>query len=313
MNIVFAGTPDFAAVHLRALLQQKQHSILAVLTQPDRPAGRGKKQRASPVKIVATNSAIPVLQPLTLKEEEAQSALAALKPDLMVVVAYGLLLPQVVLDIPAHGCINVHASILPRWRGAAPVQRAIEAGDLETGVSIMQMDAGLDTGPVWRVARCSVNERETSASLFAKLDALGPRALLHTLDAIESGSGVPHPQQNAGITYAKKIGKDEAMLDWSSDATALDRKIRAFDPEPGTWTLLQGNRVKIWSAHPAEGASPATPPGQVLLSNDEGLTVACAQGALLVTEMQLPGKQRMAVREILKSRSNLFAAGQRFG
>ncbi len=231
LKIIFAGTPDFAARHLAALLSSK-HEVVAVYTQPDRPAGRGKKLTASPVKLLALEHSIPVYQPATLRAEEAQQELAAIDADIMVVVAYGLLLPKVVLDTPRLGCINVHGSILPRWRGAAPIQRSIWAGDAETGVTIMQMDEGLDTGDMLKIATLSIDAKETSATLYERLAALGPDALVDCLGDIASGKAVAVKQDDEQANYAKKLSKEEAQIDWSMSAEAIERCIRAFNPWP---------------------------------------------------------------------------------
>jgi methionyl-tRNA formyltransferase len=308
LKIIFAGTPDFAATHLQALI--RQHDIVAVYTQPDRPAGRGKKLTASPVKLLAAQNNLDVYQPQSLKDAEQQAILARLQADIMVVVAYGLILPQVILDTPRLGCINVHGSILPRWRGAAPIQRAVEAGDNETGITIMQMDAGLDTGAMLSISRCTIDTDETSGSLYDKLAALGGPTLLGTLDKIEAGTAVATAQDNDQSTYAKKIDKIEALINWLESAAIIDRRIRAFNPFPAAYTEIGGQRVKIWGAQvaPEQQASP----GQILAADNNGLLVACGQGCLLLTEIQLAGKSRMPVSEILRSRAELFAPGKQF-
>ena len=308
MKIIFAGTPDFAATHLQALI--RQHDIVAVYTQPDRPAGRGKKLTASPVKLLAAQNNLDIYQPQSLKDAEQQAILARLKADIMVVVAYGLILPQVILDTPRLGCINVHGSILPRWRGAAPIQRAVEAGDNETGITIMQMDAGLDTGAMLTITRCTIEADETSGSLYNKLAALGGPALLGTLDKIEAGTAVATAQDNDQSTYAKKIDKIEALINWSESAAIIDRRIRAFNPFPAAYTEIGGQRVKIWGAQVASEQQAS--PGQILAADNNGLLVACGQGCLLLTEIQLAGKSRMPVSEILRSRAELFAPGKQF-
>ncbi len=308
MKIIFAGTPDFAATHLQALI--RQHDIVAVYTQPDRPAGRGKKLMASPVKLFAAQNNLDIYQPQSLKDAEQQAILARLQADIMVVVAYGLILPQVILDTPKLGCINVHGSILPRWRGAAPIQRAVEAGDNETGITIMQMDAGLDTGAMLTITRCTIDANETSGSLYNKLAALGGPALLGTLDKIEAGTAVATAQDNDQSTYAKKIDKIEALINWSESAAMIDRRIRAFNPFPAAYTEIGGQRVKIWGAQVASEQQAS--PGQILAADNNGLLVACGQGCLLLTEIQLAGKSRMPVSEILRSRAELFAPGKQF-
>ena len=308
MKIIFAGTPDFAATHLQALISQ--HEVVAVYTQPDRPAGRGKKLNASPVKLLAEQNNLPIYQPQSLKDPEQQTILANLQADIMVVVAYGLILPQVVLDAPRLGCINVHGSILPRWRGAAPIQRAVEAGDKETGVTIMQMDAGLDTGAMLTITRCPIEPSETSGSLYDKLAALGAPALLSTLDKLKAGTAVAVAQDNEQSTYAKKIDKAEALIDWSQPAIIIDQRIRAFSPFPAAYTEIEGLRVKIWAAQTS--TQQLGTPGEIVAADDNGLLVGCGQGSLLLTEIQLAGKSRMPVSEILRSRAELFASGKRF-
>lgn len=308
MKIIFAGTPDFAATHLQALISQ--HEVVAVYTQPDRPAGRGKKLNASPVKLLAEQNNLPIHQPQSLKDPEQQTILANLQADIMVVVAYGLILPQVVLDAPRLGCINVHGSILPRWRGAAPIQRAIEASDKETGVTIMQMDAGLDTGAMLTITRCPIEPSETSGSLYDKLAALGAPALLSTLDKLKAGTAVAVAQDNEQSTYAKKIDKAEALIDWSQPAIIIDQRIRAFSPFPAAYTEIEGLRVKIWAAQTS--TQQLGTPGEIVAADDNGLLVGCGQGSLLLTEIQLAGKSRMPVSEILRSRVELFATGKRF-
>ena len=244
MKIIFAGTPDFAAAHLRALIDCGQHEIVAVYTQPDRPAGRGKKLTASAVKQLASEQGLTVLQPPSLKEADAQQQLAGFAADLMIVVAYGLILPQAVLDTPRLGCINVHGSLLPKWRGAAPIQRAVEAGDDETGICIMQMDAGLDTGPVISVARCAIEATDTSGSIYQKLSALGAPTLLAALEKLASGVAVAEQQDDSQSTYASKIDKAEALIDWATPAETLARKVRAFNPFPATFSHLAVNESK---------------------------------------------------------------------
>lgn len=312
MKIIFAGTPDFAASHLQALIQDGRHSVVAVYTQPDRPAGRGKKLKASPVKLLAEQHSLPVCQPASLKASEQQALLAEFGADIMVVVAYGLILPQAVLDIPRLGCINVHGSILPRWRGAAPIQRAIEAGDKESGVTIMQMDAGLDTGAMLSISRCPIDPEETSGSLYNKLAELGAAALLDDLERLDKGLAVAVVQDNSQSTYASKIDKTEAQINWSAEAIAIDRRIRAFNPFPAAYSLIDGTRLKVWAASPGPETITGNP-GEIIQSDDTGLLVRCGQGSLLLTEIQLAGKSRMPVSEMLKSRADLFAVGQRLG
>jgi len=311
LRVLFAGTPDFAAAHLQALLDAPDISVIGVYSQPDRPAGRGKKLTASPVKKLAIEYQLPVFQPQSLKDPEQQRILSELQADIMVVVAYGLILPQAVLDAPRLGCINVHASILPRWRGAAPIQRAIEAGDSGTGVTIMQMDAGLDTGAMLSVSRCEIDSSETSASLHQKLEQLGAPALLHTLAALSNGLAVAVEQDDQLSCYAAKITKQEALVDWSQPAQLLDRQIRAFNPFPAAYTTLGELRIKIWQAEPTKATG--LTPGQIISTDNAGLLVSCGEQSLLLTEIQLPGKSRMAVSEVLKSRGELFAPSTQLG
>jgi len=311
LRVLFAGTPDFAAAHLQALIDAPDISVIGVYSQPDRPAGRGKKLTASPVKKLAVEYQLPVFQPQSLKDPEQQRILSELQADIMVVVAYGLILPQAVLDAPRLGCINVHASILPRWRGAAPIQRAIEAGDSETGVTIMQMDAGLDTGAMLSVSRCEIDSSETSASLHQKLEQLGAPALLHTLAALSNSLAVAVEQDDQLSCYAAKITKQEALVDWSQPAQLLDRQIRAFNPFPAAYTTLGELRIKIWQAEPTKATG--LTPGQIISTDNAGLLVSCGEQSLLLTEIQLPGKSRMAVSEVLKSRGELFAPSTQLG
>ena len=308
LRIVFAGTPDFAAAHLAALLASR-HQVVAVYSQPDRPAGRGKKLAASPVKLLAEQHQLPVYQPHTLKDAAAQAELMALKPDLMIVVAYGLLLPQDVLDIPRLGCINVHASLLPRWRGAAPIQRAIEAGDTDTGVCIMQMEAGLDTGPVLARSACSILPTDTGGSLHDRLATLGPQTLLVTLDELVAGNARADVQDNALATYAHKLGKEEARLDFARPAVALWQQIRAFNPFPVSWCLLlDGERLRVWHAE-YDQQDHNTNPGTVMACDANGLRIACGSGSLLLTELQLPNRNRMQMRDIVNGQLLALQAG----
>lgn len=311
MKIIFAGTPDFAAAHLQALIDCGQHEIVAVYTQPDRPAGRGKKLSPSPVKKLASHHDLCVLQPPSLKDSGAQQQLVDLNADIMAVVAYGLILPQAVLDIPRLGCINVHGSLLPKWRGAAPIQRAVEAGDKETGICIMQMDAGLDTGPVISVARCAIEPEDTSGSIYQKLSDLGAPTLLAALDKIEAGVAVAEQQDNSLSTYASKINKTEALINWSKSAEEIARRVRAFNPFPATFSHIRGDRVKIWAASTIDADS-GKAAGTIIKARDTGILVQTGLGQLLISEIQLAGKSKMAVSEVLKSKAELFAAGQSF-
>lgn len=266
LRIIFAGTPDFAARHLDTLLSSR-HQVVGVFTQPDRPAGRGNKLTPSPVKELALNHQLPVFQPASLRPEENQRLVADLKADVMVVVAYGLILPQAVLDMPRLGCINVHGSLLPRWRGAAPIQRALWAGDAETGVTIMQMDAGLDTGDMLYKLSCPISPEDTSASLYNKLAELGPQGLLATLEQMASGTLVLEKQNDAQANYAEKLSKEEARLDWSLSAAQLERCIRAFNPWPISYFTVDEQPVKVWAAEVILGAATEAP-GQLSLPTD---------------------------------------------
>ena len=297
MKLIFAGTPEFAASALQALIDAG-HDIALVLTQPDRPAGRGMKLKASPVKTLALAHGLPVSQPLTLKTAEAQAEIAAVGAEVMVVAAYGLILPKAVLEMPTRGCLNIHASLLPRWRGAAPIHRAIEAGDAETGVTIMQMDVGLDTGDMLLTVREPIHADDSTGSLHDRLAAQGAQAMVAALAQLDALS--PQPQPAEGVTYAAKIGKAEAQLDWSLPAEVLHRKIRAFNPFPGASTLAGGEALKIWQAQLADGAGA---PGEVLAADADGVRIACGSGALLATQLQAAGGKRLAAREFLAGHS----------
>lgn len=312
LRLIFAGTPEFAALHLDALLAS-HHQVVAVYTQPDRPAGRGKKLHASPVKQRAEAAGLKVLQPPTLRDHAAQQELAALQADVMVVVAYGLILPQAVLDIPRYGCLNVHASLLPRWRGAAPIQRAIEAGDHESGVTIMQMDAGLDTGAMLSTARCAIDPSTTAASLHDSLAALGCPSLLEVLDNLPQKQATAQQQNDEQATYAHKILKAEAEINWQQSAAEIDRKVRAFNPFPVCFSELEGQRVKVWQAEVVDEPSLAgQPPGQILHSDKQGIVVACGDDQLRLTQLQLPGGKALQAEQLLNARSELFAPGSSF-
>lgn len=310
LRLVFAGTPEFAAHHLRALLAT-EHQLVGVYTQPDRPAGRGKKLHASPVKQLAQAEGLPVYQSASLKSPDAQAELAALEADVMVVVAYGLLLPKPILDAPPLGCINVHASLLPRWRGAAPIQRAIEAGDRESGVTIMQMDEGLDTGAMLVKAACPIAPGDTAASLHDRLVNLGGPALCAALAQLASGRAQPEPQDDRLSCYAPKITKAEAALDWRLPSEVLERKVRAFNPFPIAHFKRAGSDdpIRVWDATALPGNRPGAP-GTVLALSKEGLSVACGEGRLSIHSLQLPGKRAMSVEELLRGRPGLFKVGE---
>lgn len=311
LRVGFAGTPEFAAAHLRALIEAG-FEIAVVLSQPDRPAGRGKRLMASPVKALALEHQLPVLQPETLKKAEAQEQLQSYQLDVLVVVAYGLLLPQAVLDIPRFGCINVHASLLPKWRGAAPVQRAIEAGDSQTGVCIMQMEAGLDTGPVLYSDVCDIKPSTTAGTLFSELENIGPKALIHTLLHLEALQTKATPQEHTASTYASKISKEEAFLDFTESAIEVDRKIRAFHPFPVTYTSAAGERVRIHSASPTISNN-EYPSGTVLAIDKSGILVQCGNGAIRLEQVQLPNAKALQVSEILNNPRQPFKVGIRLG
>lgn len=305
MRIVFAGTPEFAAQHLQALLDAGRQ-VVAVYTQPDRPSGRGQKLTPSPVKQLAVQHGIAVYQPQTLRDAEAQAELAALMPDLMVVVAYGLILPQVVLDIPRLGCINSHASLLPRWRGAAPIQRAVQAGDAESGVTVMRMEAGLDTGPMLLKVTTPISADDTGGSLHDRLAELGPPAVLQAIDGLAAGTLQGEVQDDSFATYAHKLNKDEARLDWHRPAVELERLVRAFYPWPICHSTLNNEPLKVLAASLGEGRGT---PGMVLAASKEGLTVACGEGALRLTRLQLPGGKPLAFADLFNSRREQFAVG----
>ncbi|SJL84819.1 methionyl-tRNA formyltransferase [Vibrio palustris] len=307
LRIVFAGTPDFAARHLAALLSS-EHEVIAVYTQPDRPAGRGKKLKASPVKEIALEHHIPVYQPENFKSDEAKQELAALDADIMVVVAYGLLLPKAVLDIPKLGCINVHGSLLPRWRGAAPIQRSIWAGDQETGVTIMQMDVGLDTGDMLSVATLPIESTDTSATMYEKLAELGPQALVECLHSIAVGSAQPIKQDDELANYAKKLSKEEARIDWHLEAQAIERCIRAFNPWPMSHFSIEDNAVKVWQAR-VETTTSDQPAGTILQADKTGIYIATGHQTLVLETLQIPGKRAMAVQDLLNSRAAWFEVG----
>jgi len=309
LKIIFAGTPDFAARHLDALLTS-EHQIVGVFTQPDRPAGRGNKLTASPVKLLAQQHDIPVFQPKSLRPEENQQLVADLQADVMVVVAYGLILPQAVLDMPRLGCINVHGSLLPRWRGAAPIQRSLWAGDDETGVTIMQMDAGLDTGGMLLKLACPVTAADTSATLYARLAELGPQGLLQTLAHLSQGNIKPEPQDNNLATYAEKLSKEEAQLNWSLSAAQLERCIRAFNPWPVSYFYIDEQPVKVWQASVLPHQD-GYQPGEIVQADKNGIQVATSEGILNIQTLQPAGKKAMSVQDILNSRREWFTPGTR--
>lgn len=296
MKIIFAGTPHFAASALAALV--KEHQIIAVLTQPDRPAGRGMQLTPSPVKQLALQQGLPVLQPKTLKTADIQQAIAALDADVMVVAAYGLILPKAVLQLPRHGCLNIHASLLPRWRGAAPIQRAILAGDTETGITIMQMDEGLDTGDMLLKKTCRIETDDTAQTLHDKLQVLGAVAITETLHELEHGTLHPEKQDATQATYAAKLSKGEAQLDWRKDAVQLDREVRGYYPFPVAYTILGETPIKILRASLGEGK--AMTPGNVIAVDKERILVSCGDGVLALEVLQKPSGKALPVAQFIQ-------------
>jgi len=295
MRIVFAGTPHFAEQALAALISAG-HEIMLVLTQPDRPAGRGMKTNASPVKSLAIRHGLGVFQPPTLRDPAALERLRGVAPDVLIVAAYGLILPQSVLDVAPKGALNIHASLLPRWRGAAPIQRAILAGDAETGITIMQMDAGLDTGALLARRTVPILADDSALTLHDRLAALGAAMVVEVLRQCEKGALAATPQPADGVTYAHKIEKGEAVLDWRRTGSELDRQVRAFNPFPGAYCVQDGTNLKVWRAHPAAGRGA---PGEILAASDEGVVVACGEGALVLAELQRAGGKRLGARDFL--------------
>ena len=317
LRVAFAGTPEFAVPTLRALADSP-HALVGVLTQPDRPAGRGRELTASPVKRLAQELQLPLSQPATLQNAAARALLASWGADALVVVAYGLILPPAVLALPRLGCLNVHASLLPRWRGAAPVQRAILAGDTETGITIMQMDAGLDTGPILAQERIPIDPRANSQQLLARLAQLGAALLLATLEQAQTGLLRPRTQPDQGVAYAAKIGKAEARIDWGRTAEDIARQVRAFNPRPVAETRWLGQQLRIWQAHavetPAAGEAGAdaarAQPGEILALDHEQLMIQCGRGRLALMSLQLAGRRIVTAREFASGRA---LAGSRLG
>ena len=315
-SVVFAGTPEFAAIALQALIEAGMQVPL-VLTQPDKPAGRGMKLTASPVKQLAQKAGLSLIQPRGLRlqgkyPEDAAHAhrqIGASKADVMVVAAYGLILPQSVLEIPIHGCLNIHASLLPRWRGAAPIQRAIEAGDVQTGITLMQMDSGLDTGAMLSWEKIPINAEDTAATLHDRLAVLGARILIRDLEAILNGQIKPLPQPQEGISYAEKIKKEEALIDWQQPAEVLARRIRAFDPFPGASTQIAGEDLKIWQAQALSASAHAASPGTVTAVSKTNLVIATGCGMLEILQVQQPGKKRQPISQWLAGRQTPLLVG----
>ncbi|TCB87097.1 methionyl-tRNA formyltransferase [Enterobacter wuhouensis] len=309
LRIIFAGTPDFAARHLDALLSSG-HQVVGVFTQPDRPAGRGKKLMPSPVKVQAEEHGIAVFQPSSLRPQENQQLVADLNADVMVVVAFGLILPKAVLDMPRLGCVNVHGSLLPRWRGAAPIQRSLWAGDAETGVTIMKMDVGLDTGDMLYKLSCPITADDTSATLYDKLADLGPQGLIETLQQLADNTAKPEVQDEAQVTYAEKLSKEEAQIDWSLPAAQLERNIRAFNPWPMSWMMIDEQPVKVWKASVIDCPVTAEP-GTIIEANKQGIQVATSEGILNLESLQPAGKKAMSAQDLLNSRREWFIPGNR--
>ncbi|HOP22057.1 MAG TPA: methionyl-tRNA formyltransferase [Gammaproteobacteria bacterium] len=305
MRIVFCGTPDFAVEPLKQLIQNN-YDVVAVYTQPDKGIGRGRKVQYTPVKQYALDNNIEVYQPISLRTDDAINELRDLQPDLMVVVAYGLILPQTVLDIPKIACWNIHASLLPRWRGAAPIHRALLAGDKTTGVGIMQMEAGLDTGPVYLQHECSISEIETASQLHDKLKIMGASALIECLKLLESDL-LPEPmiQSEEGVTYAKKLEKSESQISWQESAKSIHQKIRAFNPWPGVVAEINGESFKLWAAESVNLTSSCNI-GEIVLANKEQLVIQCGDGQLKVTEIQKPGKNKISIRQFMQSKTNWY-------
>lgn len=308
MRLVFAGTPDFAATALKALIAAG-HTVVGVYSQPDRPAGRGRKLQPSPVKQVALDAGIPVFQPESLKSEAAQQQLAGLQPDVMVVAAYGLILPRAVLDIPTRGCLNIHASLLPRWRGAAPIQRAIAAGDSETGITIMQMNEGLDTGAMLLKSVTAIEDQDTGGSLHDRLADLGSQAIVKALELLAKGELRGEAQNDDQACYARKLSKDEGHIDWNRDAADIERLIRAFNPWPGTYTDLDDLRIRIHEAQ-VIGINSGKASGTVLARDRQGIDVACGQDTLRITRLQLPGSRAQSVNDLINGGKALLMPGQ---
>lgn len=309
LRILFAGTPEFAAAHLRSLLNSP-HEVIGVYTQPDRPAGRGKKLTPSAVKQVALANGLPVYQPISLKAVDEQVLLASHNADVMVVVAYGLLLPKAVLDSPKYGCLNVHGSLLPRWRGAAPIQRAVASGDAQSGITIMQMDEGLDTGDMLVKVPYELTMDETSASLHDALMTLGSPALLEALDLLQQGKLKPESQDDRQATYAEKISKEEAQIDWVQSPTDIERAIRAYNPFPVAYSFYKGERVKVYAA--SVELKEVGEPGIIANFNEQALSIQCQGGLLKITQLQLPGKKAMNIAAVYNGNRERFIVGEPF-
>ncbi len=311
LRIIFAGTPDFAATALTDLLASS-HQIVAVYSQPDRPKGRGRKRQASPVKLIALEHEIAVEQPLNFKTEESLATLESYHADVMIVAAYGLLLPESILNAPRYGCLNIHASLLPRWRGAAPIQRAILAGDTETGITIMQMDKGLDTGAMLNKITCDISADDTASSLHDKLALLGGPLILKSLKTLQNKALTPEKQNNALSNYATKLNKAEALIDWSKTADAILLQIRAFNSWPVAQSTIQENVIRIWQAQKDLSESASTPPGTIIAVDKKGITVACGEGAISILKLQRVGSKPMTTADFLNGQAKLVTVGNSF-
>lgn len=307
LSVIFAGTPDFAASALSALIES-DHEIVAVYTQPDRPAGRGRNLRASPVKEIALKYNIPVLQPENLKETETQDILRTFNADVMVVAAYGLILPQIVLDIPRLGCLNIHASLLPRWRGAAPIQRAIAAGDKESGITIMQMNAGLDTGDILQLTSCPITNKDSGGDLHDRLAEIGAAAILEVLNDLDGNKLKPTVQDDSLATYAHKLDKKEAIIDWQSSATNIERLVRAFNPWPVAFTYLKNKTLRIWQAQ-ALPENSELEAGTVIICNKKGIDISCGEGVLRLLHLQPSGSKSMDVASFMNGHTKQLTVG----
>lgn len=310
LKIIFAGTPDFAVPCLQSLIDS-EHELLAVYTQPDRPKGRGQKLAFSPVKALALRHQLSVEQPVSLRHLEAQQHFIGYQADVMVVVAYGLILPQVILDAPRYGCINIHASLLPRWRGAAPIQHAILAGDPETGVSIMRMEVGLDTGPVMRCAKIPITPFDTAQTLHDSLAELGALELLKTLEQLALGHTPIKSQDDTQVTYAAKINKHDAQINWQRTAAEIGRQVRAYNPWPIAFTEINQQRIRIWQSEVLTQHS-LKPAGTIIEANSSGIDVATGEGLIRIKQLQIPGAKVLPVAEILKAKAELFKPGNKF-
>ena len=311
LRVIFAGTPKFSASHLEAVIKSS-HKIIAVYTQPDRPSGRGKKVVSSPIKSLANRENLPLCQPVSLRGQEERNKIFELKPDVIVVVAYGLILPKEILEIPQYGCVNVHASLLPKWRGAAPIERAILAGDSTSGVTIMAMDEGLDTGNMLLKAEVEIGGRHTREDLEQNLAMLGRQALIKVLDNLESYLSSSQEQDDSESSYASKLSKEEALIDWDQEASQIDRQIRAGIGRLPAYTLFKGDRVRLLSAEVAISTGRPRNIGEILELDKESFTVACGQGDLIVSSIQLPGKKAVTIKELNNAKPNLFAKGNKF-